>query len=245
MKFSLSARMLQPDYQDMPVEEFVALAKRAGFDGVELRPWQWQEKKLDGLSKGDVLVVFAHPDALGQSFKVAAQVEAPLVRAHLPSDQLASLLPYAQSDVRFGPQLHTGGEYETIEQTAAALSGITDPRIGIILEPANLHLVGDDVTAEALEPLRGRIVGCNLQSLTVGQGTDQLKLSDGRTVNYQRSAVGDWSPVRLPTFLGSLKTLGFDGVLNVIEPLHQDIPLEEQARQWNQSLRAALEEAGG
>jgi len=246
MKLSLSARMLQPDDHDMPVPDFVALAKRAGYDGVELRPWQWQwnQKDLVGLVPGDVQVLLTTGEAIGQAFDVASRLGTKLIRADLEPEQLLAAAAKAPRDVRFGPQLHTGGSYETIASAVESLDRAKDSRIGLIVEPANLHLVGAGVSVDALAPLKGRIIGCNLQSLSVGAGPDELTLLDGRKVRYQRTAVGDWTPVRLITLLQSLHSLEFDGVLNVIAPRVAGMSLEEQATTWNRSLRAAIDEAG-
>ncbi len=112
---------------------------------------------------------------------------------------------------------------------------------GRIVEPGNLVLAGEPFSEDMLLPLRGRLVGCNFQSIETGRGENTLKLADGRQVRYTRVPAAANSQLPLRCFLRALAAVGYDDFLNVIEPASTIEEARRTAAETVQALRAALD----
>jgi sugar phosphate isomerase/epimerase len=99
---------------------------------------------------------------------------------------------------------------------------------------------GERWSARLFAPLAGRIVGCNLQSLEVGRGDAKLRLLDGTERAYQRVPAEQNTQADFPGFFAALRTVGYDGFVNVIEPADPARSVEDVASSTAECLRKAI-----
>ena len=250
MHLSLSARIIETATPRPPITEFIELARAAGYDAIGLRGWQVPPS----LTAADAATVKVRLEQAGlrvfsistemadvaRLVPVARVLGAKVIQAGGTPEQMTEAVKLLDLDMRLGPQMHTGGEFETVVSAAAVLARIPDRRIGVLVEPANLMFTGVKWTDDLLKPLAGRIIGCNLQSVEVGVGTQRLNLADGSPRLYRRVALADNTQIELAKFIRALRAAGYDDTINVIEPAREDQPNLELATATCAALRKGL-----
>ncbi len=259
MKLCLSGRLVEAMLPRPSLDEFFTLAAGAGYDGVGLRTWQLASAEFEALA--DVLeklmettrlavLTFGPPTAApgdwARTVALARRLHVRVLQAGLPIPDLNGRAVSLDPDMRIGPQMHTGGPFENVAAAAGELAQATDPRVGVIAEPANLLLAGmTDWPAGFLDPLRGRIIGCHLQSLELAdagaEGARRLVLRDGTPRYYRRVALRDNRQMRLGDFLREVRRAGYNEFINVIDPAWPGVPIERQAAETARTLRHLME----
>ncbi|NOZ20652.1 MAG: hypothetical protein GXP25_06135 [Planctomycetes bacterium] len=238
MKLSLSGRLVESGGGTIiPVREFLDLAGRHGYEAVDLRATQLSadtsEADLAAIRAGlaeNNLSVFEGAfrgkldDGGETEFKKLAQIIADLggegIRA---SGDLATLKKAAQLAAPFGLrilyQMHTGGDFETVERAAKSITEIGEPNFGVMAEPANHLMARETFSEDMFEPIKDHLFGVHVQTLEVGPDAENaLKLADGTEVRYTRVEYVDNKQIDFKTFFAALKNAGFDGYVNELEP---------------------------
>lgn len=262
MKICLSARMVEQSTPRMPLPDFLRLAGECGYDGVGLRAWQIPDQpaqdKLEYLavqvadSDLEVCSITTDREHLPTAAALAHSLGTRVLQVGEDAGTLATLqawlathLDQLDANMRIGPQMHTGGVYEQIGSAARELATVADARIGVIVEPANLMLAGvRSWEKEIWQPIAGRIVGCNIQSVEVGKGTSKSNLRDGSPVFYRRAPFDENRQANWPGFFASLRASGYDGFVNVIEPARENMPVADLARLCAAYLRQIIPAEG-
>ncbi len=244
MRLCISGRILEGMDERPGIEEFVAMAKRAGYDGVGLRPWQVppdaSAQDIDTLQRAlddsglSVSSIMTKSDVVEQVLPVARALGVTVLQIDKNFAEVAGLL---DADMRLGPQMHTGGEFETVASAAEALDKLNSPKVGVIAEPANHMLAGEAWRDDLFAPLAGRIIGCNAQSIVVGRGAGSLKLSDGTAVACERVPWAENDQADLGGFFRALRAAGYDDYVNMLEVAPKDVPLEQFAANCANFLR--------
>ena len=248
MKICLSARMVEQSTPRMPLADFLRLAGECGYDGIGLRPWQippqptqselehsTTQATASGLKVCSITTDLKH---LNEAISMARCLGTRVLQFGADAGTLATHLDQLDADMHIGPQMHTGGVYEHIISAGRELATVSDARIGVIVEPANLMLAGvSHWDKDMWKPIAGRIIGCNIQSLEVGKGTSKLNLRDGSSVFYRRVPFAENEQANWPVFFASLRAIGYDGFVNVIEPAWADMPISDLARSCVAYLR--------
>lgn len=258
MKLCLSARLVEAMRPRPPLEEFFELAAGAGYDGVGLRAWQLPPAEIEtqadalerltqltGLAVMTLISPAATTDDWSRCVALARRLKVRVLQAGLPVDELSRQAASLDPEMRIGPQMHTGGAFENVASAAGELARSADPRVGLFVEPANLLLAGmAGWPAGCLDPLRGRIIGCNLQSLELAEpgapDAKRLVLRDGTPRYYRRVPLRDNRQMRLADFLRELRRAGYDEFIHVIDPAWSDGPLDRQAAETARTLRSLM-----
>ncbi|MBI3945208.1 MAG: sugar phosphate isomerase/epimerase [Armatimonadetes bacterium] len=257
MRISLSARIVEGMTPRPTIEEFLSLASRTGYDGVGLRSWQIPPEmdddwvaSLDGLLRWSRLSVCSlvpppvPPADWGRVVATARRLGVKVIQASDAVEELSRKAKALDADMRIGPQVHTGGSFEDVGSAAKALAQATDRRVGAIAEPGNFMLAGVAREPGFLAPLRGRIIGCYLQSVEVFDtdvaGTSRLTLRDGSVRYFRRVSLGENRQINLEVFLRELREAGYDDFINVLEPAQAGITVEDLAADTAQALRQIL-----
>lgn len=244
MKLYLSGRIIEKLDSRPGLEEFVALAAETGYDGVGLRAWQMPQpgepgqidrmKRLFDEAGLGVCSITTNLSGLAGALPAARALGTGVVQMWGDLAEAAALL---DADMRVGPQMHTGGEFETVASAARALEKLDSPRVGVIVEPANLMLTGQAWSDELFVPLAGRIIGCNIQSIAVGQGSGTLNLRDGATVRFERLRYADNDQADFAGYFAALRAVGYDGYVDVIEVLPEETALKQYVADCAEFLR--------
>jgi sugar phosphate isomerase/epimerase len=165
--------------------------------------------------------------------ELAARLKAPLIRVALKvEDDIAWAQRAADAaagyGIRLAHQCHTQSLFETVEGIERTLQRIGRPNFGLIYEPANLELCGQDYGAKTIERLAPWIANVYLQN--------QVLRSNGKLTlhTWCRGPVPfDLIPIHAPggidfeTVFGRLAAIGYHGPVTV----HQAGALGENPRE--------------
>ena len=120
--------------------------------------------------------------------------------------------------IRLAHQNHTKTPFETVADCLEMFKRIDRPNLGLIAEPANFMLCGEDYGAEALKPLAASIFNVYVQNLRVSDsGSSTIETNRG-SVRYDRLVIGDSDGVNLPLFSDGLKSIGYEGFITSNQP---------------------------
>lgn len=227
----------------LPLEEVCKIAKAAGYEAVCMRASQLgvhstaeelqsgaQLLDSHGLAcsmvTGDFNTVYNNekgPDALQNIepyLRLANELNAPLVRVALKHD---SDVPAAQraADIakNFGVSLvhqcHTLSLFETVESIRDTLAKINRDNFGLIYEPANLELCGQNYV-RAVEELAPYIVNVYLQNQKLKEdGAVTLDTWCRGSSSFDIVPIHERGGVDFESVFAGLKKIGYTGTVTV------------------------------
>lgn len=160
------------------------------------------------------------PDSLrdiGPSLDVAQNLACDLIRVCIkkPED-----IPFARESadraaergIRLAHQCHTSSLFEEVDQILATLVEIDRPNFGIIYEPANLMLCGQDYGPATLERLRPHIMNVYIQNHRLNpDGTDCLPTYCLGDVRYDHVPVWEEGGLDTSSVFSGLEQINYDG----------------------------------
>jgi len=266
MTISLSGRVVEHDEAGcQDPAEFVALAKRCGYDGVNLRSRQltadtpeatYQQLRAAladaglGVSMINATVPSSPEEAEGyeRMCRRAAELGCDILRVSFRPESIdagrAACDTAARHGLRLVMQMHTGAVNETFAMAADWTAQVDRPNFGVNAEPGNHLMIGEAFDAENLRRLGDRLFIVSLQSLIVvdqpGEGVNQLKLSDGTPVLYKRVPLGENAQLDVAAMGAALREVGYEGAINVLEPYPAGEDLETFCRNTCSFLRSGL-----
>jgi len=128
-------------------------------------------------------------------------------------------------------QNHTKTPFETVAECVDMFARIDRPNFGLIAEPANFMLCGEDYGAEALKPLAAHIFNVYVQNLDVSDsGSSTIETNRG-VVCYERLNIGDPGGVNLEHFHEGLNAIGYTGFVTSNQPATAGTSTEELSKQ--------------
>jgi sugar phosphate isomerase/epimerase len=239
MQLTLSGRIVETATGSaVSIAEFIKMAADNGYEAIDLRYSQLEpnhtesqlaevESALEGSGIKVALMNaggIADDDSLAALSRVADAAErlnCDIIRISGPIEMMrksADLV--APRGIRVCSQIHTGGEYETIDSTKETLDAVGRENFGVIAEPANLLLAGQPYIGDAFAEIIDSVFGVNIQSIVLVSPEEggALKLRDGTEVHYARVPLGENSQMDTQSFFNGLKALNFGGFVNVLEP---------------------------
>ncbi|MFT5369453.1 MAG: sugar phosphate isomerase/epimerase [Candidatus Latescibacterota bacterium] len=241
MKLSLSGRILQ-NASEMTTPDFIRLARDTGFDLVELRanqvPLESTESELaelrqvlDDTGIGVSMLVVGNADQAASWVVVARALGVTNLRANGTVETLASAAESLPDDLRLVFQMHSGSPFENVAAAVNSLAQIPSDRFGLMPEPANLLFAGETWRDDLFAPLKGRIYGCNAQSIALDEESDAtVKMNDGRQVPYSRCAWPDNEALGFPAFIAALRAVGYHDFINFIDPSQPGMSVYDLAK---------------
>lgn len=245
MKLSLSGRLIEMTKQSyaMTVEEFLALTVSAGYEGVHLRDGQ-----IDHLIKDerfDEVEALYAGRGLGCSMLWgrldSASFDADLTRkklALLPRvglDQLMIGYPTdielirnwcdlaARQEITLVIACHFNSMFEDILRAREFIGKVGRPNLGLNVDPLNIHMAEQDYGLATLEQVRDLLSIVNVQGGVLHQGDQTIRRYYRRsTPTFRRAYLCDEDHLDIPQFISNLKTIGYAGYVNVLEPYSKD-----------------------
>jgi sugar phosphate isomerase/epimerase len=255
MNLSLSGRILQGGAPPMSTADFILLARDTGFDMVELRsdqvPVDSTDADLEALGQvlaeakiGVSMIVVGDAAQADRWVRVARALGAVNLRVSGTAEALSAAAEALPADLRLVFQMHSGSQFENVALAAETLGRIPCERFGVMPEPANLLFAGETWSADLFAPLKGRIYGCNAQSIALDPASDAaVVMNDGRRVPYSRL---DWAAntdLGFAAFIRALRAVGYDGFINFIDPFHPGMTVHDLAAGAAAYARQCLTEA--
>lgn len=235
---------LTKDSLTVPFADFVSLAKRLGYSAVCMRPSVANtttsseqltslRRQLDNAGVGVTMVTtelgvpLNNADGPGvlrridASIPLAKALGARLIRVCLKE---ADDIPAAQKacdraaehGIDLVHQLHTDSLFETTSAALATLAKINRRNFGVIYEPANLVLVGDDYGAKAIAELAPVLRNVYLQNLIVSpDGPDSMPTRARGLVHYRDVPIWSGESIDFTNVLDGLRHAGYHGPITV------------------------------
>ena len=265
----IAEEFLSKEHARIPLEELAVLAKQAGYDalcmrasqvGVQSTPEAQREAERiireQGLSvtmvTGDFDVVYNNDDGpsclrnIGPFLDLARTLEAPLIRVALKTEDD---IPFAQQaadqaadvGIQLVHQCHTLSLFETVEAIEQTLKKIDRPNFGLIYEPANLEICGQDYGLETLERLAPWIVNVYLQNqILKPDGDVTLNTWCRGPVSFDLIPIHEPGGIDFPQVFQGLRSIGYDGPVTAHQSGIPSEPPEQTAAATAQFLKGLM-----
>lgn len=228
----------------LPFDELVALAAETGYDAICMRasaggvqtPRDELRRMRDvvvshGLRVSMVTADFNvplnnenGPDSLrdiGPSLDVAESLGCDLIRICMKKRED---IPFARESadqaadrgIRLAHQCHTTSLFEQVDGILNVLNEIDRPNFGIIYEPANLMLCGEDYDFRILQQLQPHIMNVYVQNHRLNpQGEDSLPTFCRGDVSFDHLPVWATGGVEMDRMFEGLKQIQYAGFFTI------------------------------
>ncbi len=138
----------------------------------------------------------------------------------------------AERYIRLAHQSHTRSLFETVEESVSVLKKVDRPNFGIIYEPANLDLCGQDYGPETIRRFAPWLFNVYLQN-------HRLNPKGSMTLDTWVRGPAPHDPVPLqaeggidfPIIMDTLEEMGYDGYVTVHQAFAEIMEPEDAARQ--------------
>lgn len=220
------------------VAETAAKIRQAGL-GVSMITGDFAVPRNDAQGPGLLRNIAPYLD-LAQSFgatliRVCMKTEEDIDWARKASDEAA------KRGIRLAHQSHTSSIFETVDGSLRVIHSVDRPNFGLIYEPANWMIAGEDYGPAAIRKLAPHIFNVYVQNHAIrpdGKATQATwKLGD-----VAIDHIGLWEPggVDSPAVFSALHEIGYDGYVTVHQAFQGVMSEEEAVRKSAQYLRPLL-----
>lgn len=244
----------------MGFEELAGLAKAIGYQAICMRasqagahtpPERLREMRrtLDGLGltvsmvTGDFAIPQNNergPEALRNitlHLNVAEAFGATLIRICMKQEEDIAFAQRAADEarergIRLAHQCHTASLFETVEGALDALRRVGRPNFGLIYEPANLDLCGQDCGPETIRRFAPHLFNVYVQNhRRHAGGRSVVRTWVCGEVRFDQIRLQDASGIDFPRVFEGLRAVGYDGYVTVHQAFAGLLGAEEAARQ--------------
>ena len=144
----------------------------------------------------------------------------------------------AERGIRLAHQSHTCTLFETVETSVEVLRQVDRPNFGVIYEPANLLVCGQDFGKATLQALRPWRMNVYLQNMHVHEeGRQVIETWINGPVIFDLVPFGHPMGLDYRPILESLSLLGYEGYVTVHHNVADGMDIEEGARAFAIYLR--------
>ena len=264
MKLSLSGRLIEMTKQSyaMTVEAFLRLTVNAGYQGVHLRDGQIDHLILE--ERFDELKALYSDHGLGCSMLWgrldSASFDADLTKkklAFLPRvglDQLMIGYPTdidfirewcdlaARQDVTLVIACHFNSMFENILRARDFIRKVDRPNLGLNIDPLNIHMAEQDYGLATLQQVKDLLRIVNVQGGVLRQGDQTIRRYYLKTTpTFRRVYLCEEDHLGIPRFISNLKSIGYEGYVNVLEPYSKDHDLARVASETAAMLQGCID----
>ncbi len=254
----------------MTIDELIAMASRYGYEALCMRASQLgthsppeavaeaaRKIKAAGLSVSMVTGDFAVPsnndegplllrnitpyldlaDVLGSSLiRVCMKTEEDIEFARSAADEAA------ERNIRLAHQSHCASLFETVDGSQRVLEAVGRPNFGIIYEPANWFLAGQDYGIDSIRRMQPYLFNFYIQNhrlSTDGVSTIQTWTQGPVTVDH----IGVWEEggIDVEGVFDAMHEVGYQGYLTVHQAFGDVMPVEEAVRRSYERLKPLAE----
>ncbi len=144
----------------------------------------------------------------------------------------------AERGIRLAHQSHTCTLFETVEMSVEVLREVDRPNFGVIYEPANLLVCGQDYGKATLEALKPWLMNVYLQNMYVHEeGRQVIETWINGPVKFDLLPFGHPMGIDCRPILESLSSLDYEGYVTVHHNVADGIDIEEGAHAFATYLR--------
>lgn len=158
--------------------------------------------------------------------RIAMKVEADIVWAQRAADEAA------ERGIRLAHQSHTQSLFETVDGSVDVLKRVGRKNFGIIYEPANLDLCGQDYGVETLKRFSPFLFNVYLQNhIRRPEGKTRLLTWIHGEVPHDPIRLQDEGGIDFSLVFQGLETIGYDGYVTVHQAFREIMEPEDAAEQ--------------
>ncbi|MFO0912616.1 MAG: sugar phosphate isomerase/epimerase [Pirellulales bacterium] len=255
----IAEEFLSKEHARVALPALAELAQDAGYDGLCMRASQVgirdsaerQQAAADQIASsglrvtmvtGDFDIVYNNdlgPNCLRNILpylELARKLGAPIVRVALKSQDD---IPWAQVaadeaqayDLTLAHQCHTSSLFETVDDVVDTLQKIDRPNFGLIYEPANLEICGQDYGPRTIARLAPWIVNVYLQNQILRPDGDvTLETWCRGPVSLQLVPIHDPGGIDFRRVVEGLMAIDYDGPITAHQSGFADRPIADTAR---------------
>lgn len=138
----------------------------------------------------------------------------------------------AERKIRLAHQSHTRSLFETVEESVSVLKRVGRPNFGIIYEPANLDLCGQDYGPETIRRFAPWLFNVYLQNHRLNpEGSMTLNTWVRGPAPHDPVPLQETGGIDFPVIMRTLEELGYDGYVTVHQAFAELMEPEDAARQ--------------
>jgi sugar phosphate isomerase/epimerase len=140
--------------------------------------------------------------------------------------------------LRLAHQCHNSSLFETVDESLEVLRSIGRPNFGLIYEPANLELCGQDYGPDTLDAFAPWLFNVYLQNQRLhADGADTMNTWARGPVPFDQIPLWEEGGVDFAAIIGKLGSLGYDGCVTIHQASAGLGGAEEAARRSAAYLR--------
>ena len=122
----------------------------------------------------------------------------------------------AERNIRLAHQSHHNSLFELAEGSVEVLRRVDRPNFGIIYEPANLELCGEDYGADTIRMFEPYLMNVYLQNQVIKQGGDTVvETWNAGRVEFDQVPIWDGRGIDFPHIMDALSEIGYEGYVTV------------------------------
>lgn len=250
---------------ELTLDELIALAKEFGYEALCMRasqlgthtpPEQVAEarQKIDaaGLTVSMVTGDFAVPSNNEEGpmllrnitpyLDLAEALGSSLIRVCMKKDEdiefaQASADEAAERQIRLAHQSHCASLFETVEGSLRVLEAVGRPNFGIIYEPANWFIAGEDYGIDAIRKMEPYLFNFYIQNhrLTPDGVTNVTTWKKG-PVPVDHIGVWETGGIDVEGVFDAMHEVGYEGYITVHQAFGDVMPVEEAVRKSYEHL---------
>lgn len=167
---------------------------------------------------------------------VASEFRAPLIRICMKREEdiywaRKAADEAAERGIRLAHQSHTSSLFETPDNALKALAAVGRPNFGLIYEPANWFVAGQDYGPNAIERLRPYLFNVYVQNHRLNpKGVSTIATWGKGTVGVDHIGIWEQGGVDFDGVMSKLKQIRYDGFVTVHQAFAGIMPTEEAVR---------------
>lgn len=158
--------------------------------------------------------------------RIGMKTEEDIAWARRASDEAA------ERDIRLAHQSHTRSLFETVEESVSVLKQVGREHFGIIYEPANLDLCGQDYGPETIKRFEPWLFNVYLQNHRLNpEGSMTLNTWVRGPAPHDPVPLQETGGIDFPVIMRTLEEIGYDGYVTVHQAFAELMEPEDAARQ--------------
>ncbi len=251
---------------EMTIDELIALAKGSGYEALCMRASQVGthtptetvaevRRKIDaaGLEVSMVTGDFAVPSNNEEGplllrnitpyLDLADALGARLIRVCMKKDEdiefaRRSADEAAERGIRLAHQSHCASLFESVAGSLRVLQEVGRPNFGIIYEPANWFIAGEDYGLDAIRAMQPYLFNFYIQNHRLNpEGVTQVQTWTNGPVGVDHIGVWDEGGIDVEGVFDAMHAVGYEGYLTVHQAFGDVMPVEEAVRKSYERLR--------
>ena len=176
-------------------------------------------------------------EALGADLiRICMKTEEDIVQAQRAADEAR------ERDIRLAHQSHTRSLFETVEGSVAVLKAVGRSNFGIIYEPANLALCGQEYGETTLRTFQPWLFNVYMQNHTPEpDGLQPMETWTRGTVMSTLRPLDAPGGIDFAAIFDGLRAIGYDGCVTMHQAFGGDMTPQEATRRTATFLRGLME----